>query len=500
MSFWERARRSAAAPVAALEEALADPGTAQRRLLAELIARHAETEFGRAHGFSRIADWEDWKARVPVRRPDEFRGWIDRMAAGEGNILTVDAPVAFEETGGTSAGAKLVPLTPPSLEAFRAAVLPWLADLARRRPAVASGSAYVSISPVTRQPRSTPSGVSVGLPDAAYLGEELGSAFVSQLAVGPEVAAIADVEDWRLATLRSLVERDDLTFVSVWSPTFLLDLVVALPRLAERLSSMLTAPARGRLVAALSAPGLSTREIWPRLDTISCWTDAASAPHARRLADLCPQAWIEPKGLLATESAITLAYRGGDRSPEGPGCLPALTSAVLEFVDDGGGVHLCDDLRPGSVYDVVLTTPGGLWRWAIGDRLACVGFDGAAPRLEFRGRSGLVGDLVGEKLDEAFAASVLSTLGVPAALVARPDGPVWELWLDDGTIDPIAAALRVDVALRVNPQWAYARDLGQLAPLVGLARPGFLAARAETRARAGHRLAVEKPSAILLDP
>ncbi len=500
MSFWEHAKREAAAPTAALETALADPGAAQRRLLASLVARHAETAFGRTHGFAQISDWESWCTAVPVRRPDEFRGWIDRTAAGEGNLLSVDPPVAFEETGGTSAGAKLVPLTARALDAFRAAVLPWLADLARRRPAVTRGSAYVSISPVTRPPRETAGGLPVGLPDAAYLGEDLGEGFVSQLAVGPDVAAISDVEDWRLATLRALVEHHDLAFVSVWSPTFFLDLVEALPRLADRLRPMLSPSARGRLVAALSAPGLVTREIWPRLDTISCWTDAASAPHARRLAERCPQAWIEPKGLLATESAVTLAYRGVGRSPDVRGCLPALTSAVLEFVDEAGGVHLCDDLRVGSVYDVVLTTPGGLWRWAIGDRLACVGLDGEAPRLEFRGRSGLVGDLVGEKLDEAFVASVLSTLGVPAALAARPDLPGWELWLDVAEIDAADAARRMDAALRANPQWAYARDIGQLPPLVGVSRPGFVTERAETRARTGRRFAVEKPVALLLDP
>lgn len=494
MNPWDRLTAAAAEPTAAFEAALIDPGGAQRRLLATLIVRHTETEFGRAHRFAEIDGWDAFRAAVPMRPPEAFRGRIDRMAAGETGLLTVDRPIAFEETGGTSAGAKLVPLTAAALVAFRAAVLPWLADLARRRPAVTRGRAYVTISPATRPARTTADGTPIGLSDAAYLGSDLAEAFAALLAVPAEIARIADVDDWRRATLAHLVEAEDLAFVSVWSPTFLLDLVDALPREAERLAPVLSPAARRRLARALSAPGLDTTVLWPRLDTVSCWADAASAPFARRLAERCPQAWIEPKGLLATESAITVPF-GGDE-----GRLPALTSAVIEFVDANGDAHLADDLAPGAAYEVVLTTPGGLWRWAIGDRVACVGRRGPVPRLVFLGRSGEVGDLVGEKLDEAFVAGVLARLGRPAALVAHVAPPRWELWIDADDLDPEAAARRVDTALRANPQWAHARDLGQLPALVGRAKPGFFAARAETRARAGRRLGVEKPTAIVVDP
>jgi len=46
----------------------------------------------------------------------------------------------------------------------------------------------------------------------------------------------------------------------------------------------------------------------------------------------------------------------------------ALTSAFLELIDDAGRPFLCDELRKGESYRVVMTNPGGFYRydWAIG--------------------------------------------------------------------------------------------------------------------------------------
>ena len=121
---------------------------------AEFSRANAETAFGRAHGFGAIGSIEDFRARVPIRSYEEFRPWLDRVADGEPAVLTREPVIAFEETGGSTSGRKLIPYTASSLLAFRAAVLPWLAGLADRRPAAFGGKAYVAISPVARQPRS----------------------------------------------------------------------------------------------------------------------------------------------------------------------------------------------------------------------------------------------------------------------------------------------------------------------------------------------------------
>ena len=72
--------------------------------------------------------------------------------------------------------------------------------------------------------------------EGAYLGADLVPAFLDVMAVPPSIAHLSDVDEWRLATLTSLMRCPGLTLISVWSPTFLIALLDALPRIAEPLA------------------------------------------------------------------------------------------------------------------------------------------------------------------------------------------------------------------------------------------------------------------------
>lgn len=493
MSGWSKILEAAQAPTLALVQALDDPAAAQTGLLLNLLHTNQGCQFGQQHQFSRIRDVADFRSAVPVRSHDAFRPYIERMAAGEAGVLTSEPVVAFEETGGTASGGKLIPYTARSLESFRCAVLPWLSDLARRRPGIVQGSAYVSISPATRPLRNTAGGLPIGLAsDAAYLGMDLVEPFISILATPPEVAAIADIQEWRVATLAHLVEREDLSFVSVWSPTFWLDLVQALPTCVDEVAARISPAARQRLARAVAGPELLPLRLWPRLDTISCWTDGSSSSFARRLGHDFPRSHIDPKGLLATEAAITVPWG------EGSGAIPALTSTFVEFIDDGDASWMAHELVQGQGYRVVITTSGGLYRYDMGDRVRCLATNNGLPRLAFEGRCALVSDMVGEKLDEAFVAKVLAMLPVSAALLPHPDlKPHYELWLD-GSPPSVEEALQVvEAGLCANPQYAYARRMEQLGALCAKVRPGFVAQTTAARVGEGRRLGDLKHISIL---
>ncbi|HUQ09721.1 MAG TPA: GH3 auxin-responsive promoter family protein [Steroidobacteraceae bacterium] len=489
MNAWRHIASAAREEHDALAGAFERPALQQRNLLMSLLATHERTGFGVEHGFAAIQDIDDFRRRVPIRRDDAYLPWLERVAAGEPGVLTRDAPVAFEATGGTI-GAKLIPYTAQSLRAFRAGVLPWLHSLLERRPRIMQGLAYVAASPVTRAPRTLPCGLPLGLPsDAAYLGEDLLPSLAQVITVPPPES---EVSRWRIRTLAHLARRQDLTFMSVWSPTFLLELLGSLPRSAESVLAELQGDtdATRRLERALAARDGLVPALWPNLEAVSMWMDGASQPYAQRVAELLPGVHLDAKGVLATESVITTRF--DDR------LVPALNSAFLEFVAHDEP-RLAHELAEGETYRVVITTPGGLYRYDIGDEFICQSLRDGIPELRFIGRAGVVSDLVGEKLTDSFVAAALAPLPVGASLVPRssPD-PHYELWVDSPTADD-GLASRIDARLNGNPQYAYARQLGQLRELQIVCSPGFAQHRARLLSALGGRLGDAKSCALILD-
>jgi hypothetical protein len=420
-------------------------------------------------------------------------------------VLFAGPVVTFEETSGTTGGPKLVPYSAAGLDAFRRALTAWLDDLALAHSGIASGRSYWAISPVARAPRATPGGIPIGLPgDAAYLGEQLAPLVAETLAVPAEIGVVADIATWRDLTCLHLLACEDLALVSVWSPTFLSGLLEHLRSDGLRLASLLErgngdiAPAAARAaltrsVLADSAPDF--RELWPQLALLSCWDQGSSRPFADALRHALRGVPLQGKGLLATEGVVSI--------PLSDMPMPALAvdSGFYEFRDSHGRVLLAGETSAGSCYEVVLTTESGLYRYATGDRVRVHGFTGEAPLLEFIGRGAHVSDLCGEKLSEDFVAEGLATLRLRFALVAPAAAPRrgYSLFVDAAEVggDGVAAVeVSAEQALCRNPQYAYARRLGQLAPLEVRRCIRPLDTWVRVGLEQGQRLSVVKPPAL----
>lgn len=443
---------------------------------------------------------------MPVVDYEALRQDIERMAAGQPGVLVAAPVVAFEETGGSTQGPRLIPYTAASLAAFRAALLPWLDDLAAAFPGITGGSAYWAISPVARAPRMTEGGTAVGLgSDAAYFGEDVAPHVLEVLAVPPTLAASSSIEAWRDATCVRLLWREDLALVSVWSPTFLLDLLAHMIENRDRLAAQVEAEFIGRgegakrraelIRHALSTDPPDFRAIWPALQVVSCWDQAASRNYAQALRTLLPGVVIQGKGLLATEGVVTIPL------VEQPMPVLAVESGFFELQDSGGECCMACDGRVGEKYALVMTTEGGLYRYAIGDRVRVHGYAGETPMLEFLGREGLVSDLCGEKLSEAFVIGATARLGLRFALLAPLDSfrRGYALLVDADELraaDAEAVAARVDEALCRNPQYAYSRKLGQLARLEVRRCVRPLETWREAALQRGMRLGDIKPPAL----
>jgi len=87
----------------------------QQKLFEKLISTGRQTAFGRDHDFEAIRTHADFVKRVPIRDYEGLRAYIDRIRAGEANVLWKGRPRYFAKTSGTTSGAKYIPLTTDSL-------------------------------------------------------------------------------------------------------------------------------------------------------------------------------------------------------------------------------------------------------------------------------------------------------------------------------------------------------------------------------------------------
>jgi hypothetical protein len=434
------------------------------------LERNRATDYGRRHRFGLIRSVDEFRDCVPLNSYNDVEPWIERAANGEADVLFKGCPIAFERTGGNTGGSKLIPYSEASLKDFREAILPWLADTVAMHD-LDSGCAYWAISPATRRLEKTPGGIQIGLSDGAYLGDEVLTAFLELSAVPQWVGSILDVRDWQLATLYWLLRRSDLELISVWSPTFFLALLDALEerlgeietllRLGGSISGQYLLPDSSAL-SRLLAYGMNRNvsSLWPKLKLASCWADASSKPFFDELRGRLPYAQFQGKGLLATEGVVTVPNREGS-------LVLAADSGFFEFIDGNGHPRLPTELIKEQNYEVVMTTAGGLYRYRNEDCVVCEGFSEGLPILRFIGRCGLLSDIVGEKLSEDFVASCLEDISGFRMLVPLTGSkPSYALVVEKRKgIDPESLRLRVEERLAKNPQYTYARRLGQLHPL-----------------------------------
>jgi len=350
--------------------------------------------------------------------------YLQSIQGGERDVLFAGRPTAFERTGGTSGAAKLIPYTLEGLDDFRHALLPWLVEAALNHGV--RGRAYLSLSPATR-PVETVGNVPVGLEDGAYIGRSAAAVIHELTAVPLDVAGITDVNRWRAETLRYLASATDLELISCWSPTFLLRLLDELP---------------------------DPTSLWPRLKLISCWASGTSQPFAAELARRLPHARLQPKGLLSTECVVTVPD-ARDR--------PILTRHGFFEFELQQQVSLAHELEFGSIYAVIATTASGLYRYRTGDLVRCEGYsEERQPILEFVGRGELASDLVGEKLTEPFVADCLGAVPGFRMLLPAQRGDGYVLATD---IAAGADVHQIEQRLCRNPQYAFARRMGQLQPV-----------------------------------
>jgi hypothetical protein len=433
--------------------------------LQKTLIRNQHTLYGKQYHFDCITTIEQYQNNVPLVSYEDIKPFIHRISMAESDVLFTGKALAFEMTGGSSGGAKLIPYTSESFVDFQQAILPWFHHTLSHY-AIHPQNTYWAISPVNRTVQQTQGNIPIGVSDEHYLGIQSSHALVPSW-----VAEVKSMKEWKIASLYWLIVAESLELISIWSPTFLLVLLEGITLYAEELAHLFL---DGGTLAkhALSANHLAykrlqtylkmqdTHDLWPNLKLISLWMDGSSKLYAHQLQAMFPSVTFQPKGLISTEAVVTTLDE--DETPL------LSENGFYEFIDAQNQIMLAEHLTIDHCYEVVITTSGGLYRYKTFDVVQCMGYKNQRPILRFIGRKNRTSDLVGEKLTEAFVAGILHEVSGFAMLVPQHEHtpPYYQLVVDKKNKTYSARLLEsIEEKLHVNPQYAYARTLNQLAPL-----------------------------------
>jgi hypothetical protein len=96
---------------------MTDPVSAQRDMLQHLVTAGQYTEFGKRYGLSKTFTVKAFKAAVPIHTYEDLKPYIDRMMAGEENVLW-NTPIEWfaKSSGTTSDRSKYIPVSKESLD------------------------------------------------------------------------------------------------------------------------------------------------------------------------------------------------------------------------------------------------------------------------------------------------------------------------------------------------------------------------------------------------
>jgi hypothetical protein len=327
--------------------------------------------------------------KLPITEYDDWKQQIKNQKALNKNIR-------FQPTSGSSNKIKWIPYPKSFTKALSRSANIWMYDLYQSYN-IGHGQHYWSLSWLPQEFREDGNN-----DDSELLGKFKYLLLCNIFCVPKSVMYKASVEESMMATALHLLNSPKLSFISVWSPSFLLLLIEILENKHEKLFKLIISDFAGNQDLKEKVQSFNTKNIytyWPKLELISAWDTSTSAELAKKVQDIFYQSKFQGKGLWATEGCVTIPFQGEFHL--------AYTTHYFEFLNlKSNQLYNCWDLKLGDRVSPVITTQSGFLRYQLQDELEVVGFNQSCPQLNFITRLGST-DMVGEKISNKNAQLIL---------------------------------------------------------------------------------------------
>ena len=366
------------------------PAAVQKGELLRLVRRARETRFGRDHDFSGIRGLDDFRARVPLRRYEDF--WTEYWKSEFPRLMDCSWPGTipyFAVTSGTTTGVtKYIPCSAEMVRANGRAAQDILVHHLINRPAsrILSGKTFM-LGGSTDLHQEAP-----GIFSGDLSGIEITEVpwWARPYVFPPTDLALLTDWDEKIDRIARLSLNEDIRTIS-GTPSWLL---IFFDKLAE------LRPAAEQRIA----------DYYPNLELL-VHGGVDFKPYARRFSELLDGSRAELREVYpASEGFIAVADRD-----QGEGLRLIVDNGLFyEFVptaeldDPAPTRHWLGDVETGVDYAVVLSSCAGVWGYILGDTVRFIETD--PPRILVTGRTSYVlsafGEhLIAEEIEEAVAAA-----------------------------------------------------------------------------------------------
>ena len=330
-----------------LEHHFTEADALQQRVLAYLINKGKNTEYGRKHQFATMKDYTDFAANIPVNTYEELKDDIDRMRHGEADVLWPGTVKWYAKSSGTTNDkSKFIPVSHEGLQNIhyqggKDVVALYLANNPKSR--LFDGRSLILGG--SHSPNYNVSGSLVG-DLSAILIENINP--LANLVRVPckQTALLSDFEVKRDRIARETMNKNVTNISGV--PSWMLSVLVRVLELSGK---------------------QHINDVWPNLE-VFFHGGIAFTPYRQQYQQL-----ITSPGMHYMETYnASEGFFGIQNDPSDPSMLLMLDYGVYyefipmdEFGTDNPTVVPLSGVEVGRNYAMLISTSCGLWRYLIGD-------------------------------------------------------------------------------------------------------------------------------------
>lgn len=359
----------------------AQGGDVQRRMLHSLLSRGACSEYGRKYGFGELVRTDDpypaFAARVPDVAYEDLRQSVMRMVEGERDVLWPGVCLDYAQSSGTSGGrSKYIPITADSLRRCHyAGAADCVAHYLRSNPKsrIFSGKAFILGGSFASELHPTNPRVRVGDLSATLINR------INPLAgrFREPSKEVALMPDWntKLPALVGAAAHENITNISGVPSWFL---------------TVIRETMRSRGVERIS-------DVWPNLE-VFFHGGISFEPYRevyREITDPGKMHFVETYN--ASEG-----FFGVQNNPDDPSMLLIIDNDVfyefIDIMDPSASPVPMEQVKAGHVYELLITSSNGLWRYHLGDTVKVVSLNPV--KIVIAGRTKCFINAFGEELME----------------------------------------------------------------------------------------------------